>query len=113
MYTFVYRCRVLDESLGDTRTNIINHERSIALALSSSILEKSSVILKAAHLMSQLDVLLALATVSRDNAWSKPTVIENGPFEIEDGRHPLQELCVEAFIPNDTKLSSYSKKVRY
>ena len=104
---------MLDESLGDTRTNIINHERSIALALSSSILEKSSVILKAAHLMSQLDVLLALATVSRDNAWSKPTVIENGPFEIEDGRHPLQELCVEAFIPNDTKLSSYSKKVRY
>lgn len=25
-------------------------------------------------------------------------------IEIRGGRHPLQELCVEVFIPNDTKL---------
>ncbi|KAF3174122.1 MutS protein msh5 [Orbilia oligospora] len=36
--------------------------------------------------------------------WTRPLITEGNIIRIHKGRHPLQELCVAAFIPNDTDL---------
>ncbi len=32
----------------------------------------------------------------------RPAITENKQLNVEGGRHPLQELCVETFVANDT-----------
>ena len=51
-----------------------------------------------------LDCLLSLATVATELQWCRPTLTVTGSLLIEDGKHPLQEMCCETFIPNSTHL---------
>ena len=44
------RCLELDESMGDTATNICDHETSIMIALSAHILKQSALLTDFAHL---------------------------------------------------------------
>jgi dsDNA-specific endonuclease/ATPase MutS2 len=46
--------------------------------------------------------LIALALVAKENNYTRPVLTEERVLEIEGGRHPLQELCVDDFVPNDT-----------
>jgi DNA mismatch repair ATPase MutS len=64
--------------MGDTATNICDHETSIMLALSAFVLERSVLILDIAHSLCQLDCLLSLATVARENNWCRPDVVDQG-----------------------------------
>ena len=64
--------------MGDTATNICDHETSIMLALSAFVLERSVLILDIAHSLCQLDCLLSLATVARENNWCRPDVVDHG-----------------------------------
>ena len=64
--------------MGDTATNICDHETTIMLALSAYVLERSTLLLDIAHLLCQLDCLLSLATVARENNWCKPDLVEKG-----------------------------------
>ena len=77
-----FRCSELDESMGDTATNICDHETSIMLALSAFVLERSVLILDIAHSLCQLDCLLSLATVARENNWCRPDVVDQGTVVI-------------------------------
>jgi DNA mismatch repair protein MSH5 len=45
--------------------------------------------------------LIALALVAKENNYVRPVLTEERVLEIEKGRHPLQELCVDDFVPND------------
>ena len=62
---------------------------------------------KAAHIVSQTDVLCALAEVAAKNNYCMPEVTESGVLEIQDGRHPVVEkmLSNALFVPNDTQLN--------
>lgn len=56
--------------------------------------------------IAELDVLLGLAIASRECDLVRPTVVaEPNVLDIIQGRHFLQELCVESFIPNDTHIA--------
>ena len=68
--------------MGDTATNICDHETSIMLALSAFVLERSVLILDIAHSLCQLDCLLSLATVARENNWCRPDVVDQGTVVI-------------------------------
>jgi DNA mismatch repair protein MSH5 len=46
--------------------------------------------------------LIALALVAKENNYVRPVLTKERVLEIEGGRHPLQELCVDDFVPNDT-----------
>lgn len=52
----------------------------------------------------ELDSIVALALGAQKSGWKAPRVIETSVVEIKDGRHPLQELVVPLFIPNDCSL---------
>ena len=50
---------------------------------------------------SQFKSYAGLASVARDLRYTKPRISETNEIVIHDGRHPLQELCVDTFVPND------------
>lgn len=107
-----HKCYELDQTIGDTATHICDHETSIMLAMATHVLEQSGLILDIAHTISQLDCLLALSIVAKENNWCKPNIIQDGhTLMIKDGRHPLQEQCVQTFVANDTEMSQEDSKM--
>lgn len=57
-------------------------------------------------LCGQFDSLLALALGAEKYNWSRPQMTDDSGIWIEGGRHPLQELVVPCFIPNDCCLAN-------
>lgn len=49
--------------------------------------------------------MICYADISLKNNYSKPELVEENMLSIENGRHPLQEICCDTFIPNDTLIT--------
>ncbi|CAI0437248.1 unnamed protein product [Linum tenue] len=104
---FFYRTpktRELDELLGDIYHKILDMERAITRDVVSHILQFSVQMLKAIDFVAELDCLLSLALVARQNNYVRPILTEETLIDIQNGRHVLQEMTVDTFIPNDTKI---------
>ncbi|KAJ4450533.1 hypothetical protein ANN_01960 [Periplaneta americana] len=93
--------RQLDDVVGDTIVEISNHESRILLGLVQYIQERISPMQKIIKMASELDCLIALAMVAKENNYTRPTLMEEQVLDITGGRHPLQELCVDSYVPND------------
>lgn len=65
-------------------------------------------ILKTAKIISIIDVYTSLASLAKEDNYTKPIMTEDGIIDIKDGRHPVVEanLINESFIPNDTYLDN-------
>ncbi|KAI4388194.1 hypothetical protein MLD38_000547 [Melastoma candidum] len=103
---FFYRTpktRELDDLLGDIHHKILDMERAIIRDLVSHILTFSDHLHKAANLAAELDCFISLAIVARQNNYVRPMLTEETCLDIQNGRHILQEMAVDTFIPNDTK----------
>ena len=61
-----------------------------------------------ADALADLDVLLSLATVAKQNSFSKPSILHStGKLNIIEGRHPVVEaLSKQKFVPNDCLLDN-------
>ncbi|XP_043810859.1 DNA mismatch repair protein MSH5 isoform X8 [Manihot esculenta] len=104
---FFYRTpktRELDDLLGDIYHKILDMERAIIRDLVSHIILFSAYLLKAVNFVAELDCLLSLALVARQNNYVRPILTEETFIDIQNGRHVLQEMTVDTFIPNDTKI---------
>jgi DNA mismatch repair protein MutS len=57
-----------------------------------------------AGVLSQIDVLLALAELARQRNYCRPKMVDEPVLRITDGRHPVLDLTVAegTFVPNDT-----------
>lgn len=95
------RTRKLDSLLGDTLCDIYDKETKIMHKLQNMVLEMKSVFFSVMELLAKLDCLIALSVASKEFNWSQPEMCEDGIFEVLKARHPLQELCVTSFLPND------------
>ena len=51
--------------------------------------------------LKKVEAALALAQTALDLGWTCPTVVDDACLVLKDARHPLQELAVPEFIPND------------
>ncbi len=60
----------------------------------------------AAEALADLDALNSLARLTLDHHWVLPSLTETTEIVIEDGRHPVLDLQVQQFTPNDTRLHS-------
>ncbi|XP_009608754.1 DNA mismatch repair protein MSH5 isoform X4 [Nicotiana tomentosiformis] len=80
-------------------------ERAIMRDLVSHILQLSVHVNKAVNFAAELDCILALALVARQNNYVRPNLTKEDVIDIRNGRHVLQEITVGTFIPNDTKVS--------
>ncbi|XVF77406.1 hypothetical protein PTKIN_Ptkin14bG0040500 [Pterospermum kingtungense] len=104
---FFYRTpktRELDDLLGDIYHKILDMERAIIRDLVSHVLTFSTHLHKAVNFVSELDCFLSLAMVAHQNNYVRPTLTMETILDIQNGRHILQEMTVDTFIPNDTKI---------
>ena len=57
--------------------------------------------------LATLDCLLALAEVAKLPGYVKPDFVDNTEVTVIQGRHPMvEQLLLDAYVPNDVKLSS-------
>ncbi|KAK4158209.1 muts domain V-domain-containing protein [Chaetomidium leptoderma] len=91
----------LDSQYGDLPSRIADEEIEVVMALAAAVLEHEEAILSASELFGELDSLLAFALASEKYNWTAPTMTTSNLIDIVDGRHPLQELLVPSYIPND------------
>jgi len=66
-----------------------------------------------ANVIAVIDNLNGFAKIAIDNNYSKPNIIQNGDFIIEEGRHPVIEKLMdnEQFIANDTILNNNNSQI--
>ncbi|KAM0563807.1 hypothetical protein ACHAPJ_000013 [Fusarium lateritium] len=96
----------LDEEYGDMYCQIGDREVEIIHGLASKVLGHEEPLLSASDMCGEFDAVLALALGAEKYNWRAPQVVEASVIHIEDGRHPLQELVVPAFVPNPCHLAS-------
>ncbi|KAG8300780.1 MutS protein msh5 [Homalodisca vitripennis] len=100
-----YHCaisRELDSLLGDVQLKVIEIESRIVLKLVQYIQRNIAPLVQLTSLIAELDCLLALTQSARDYNLVRPTLTKDKQIHITKGRHILQELCVDVFVPNDT-----------
>ncbi|KYO19006.1 mutS protein-like protein 5 [Alligator mississippiensis] len=106
------RTKELDSMLGDLHCEIRDQETLIMHQLQTKILEKSAVLSNVIEFTAQLDVLLALAVMARENGYCRPRFTQSHGIRIKDGRHPLMELCAKTFVPNPVESGEVTGRVK-
>lgn len=97
--------RHLDQHFGDLFTDICDREIEIIHELALDVLKYEDSLIAASDLCADLDCFLALAEGAKRYNFCRPKLTQENIVNIKGGRHPLQELTVSTFIPNDTYLS--------
>ena len=107
--------RYITDELKEIELKLLNSEEK-ALQIESGIYVKIKEYLSSrieelkitADTIADLDVLLALASVARENSYVRPTMLDNaGKLNIVDGRHPVVEVVSkQRFVPNDCLLDN-------
>mmetsp|Transcript_1582 Transcript_1582/g.2349 ORF Transcript_1582/g.2349 Transcript_1582/m.2349 type:complete len:561 (-) Transcript_1582:161-1843(-) len=98
------RTHELDEEFGDIQGIVADLEASMVRNLTEKILILGKPLRKIGKGLYKLDALLSLATTAINNSFAAPSLVSESKIIIKDGRHPLQELCCEDYIPNDTHM---------
>ena len=86
-------------------------EYQIFLELREKITQYFPAVQKTAKLVSELDALLGLAILSRENNYVCPVVDDSGIIEIREGRHPVIERFVDRYVPNDVALDHEAQEI--
>ncbi|XP_036724177.1 mutS protein homolog 5 isoform X4 [Balaenoptera musculus] len=107
------RTKELDALLGDLHCDIRDQETLLMYQLQCQVLARAAVLTRVLDLASRLDVLLALASAARDYGYSRPHYSARLlGVRIQNGRHPLMELCARTFVPNSTECGGYKGRVK-
>ncbi|KAM9881676.1 MutS domain V [Verticillium dahliae] len=99
------RMRELDAHLGDMYGGILDLEVEILHNLAVDVMVHEDALLAAADICGELDALVAMALAAGKYGWTAPKVTMSNVLSIRAGRHPLQELVLPLYIPNDCYLS--------
>lgn len=106
------RTKELDSLLGDLHCEVRDQETLIMHELQTRILEKAEVLNSVIEYTAQLDVLLALAVIARENTYCRPRFTHRHGFHIKDGRHPLMELCAKTFVANPADSGEATRRIK-
>jgi len=94
----------MDTYLGDIYGQIRDKEIEITQELAERVLEHEEMLTSVSDICGELDSLIALAQGARNYNFTRPRVTDSNIIQIQGGRHPLQELAMPSYIPNDTLL---------
>ncbi|GAB5369893.1 hypothetical protein AAMO2058_001445900 [Amorphochlora amoebiformis] len=107
-----FRTAQLDETFGDLSGLISDSEAAIVRQLTTQVLQYGDEVEVISNRVYELDCLLSLAEAAVLNDFVEPSLVEESVLRIEEGFHPLQSLCTETFIPNDTLMDSNLRRVQ-
>ncbi len=98
----------LEFKLLSCEENALKLELSLFAEIKEHLLGKINELKTTADKIAELDVLLSLALVARENSFVMPTVVEaNEKLSVVDGRHPVVEaVSKQGFVPNDCLLDN-------
>ncbi|KAM9805847.1 mutS protein homolog 5 [Syngnathus typhle] len=94
------RTKELDDLLGDLHCDIRDMETAVMNQLQNAILERSDSLYKVLDLAAELDCLMSLSKVSQEYGYTSPKLITRKAISINQGRHPLLEVCSSVFVAN-------------
>jgi DNA mismatch repair protein MutS len=123
--TFIHRQTTANQvrfttlELSELETRILNAgghaleiEKRLFAGLRQQVLDHAAQLSTLARALAELDVILALARLAREEGWTRPRVDDSRRFEIAGGRHPVVEAALKrdgaAFVANDCDLSDHS-----
>lgn len=88
-------------------------EYDLFCKLRDTLSTQASLFLQCSHHIAVIDTLIALAKVSRENAYTRPHFIEENSITIHRGRHPVVEKITEVgkYIPNDLVLNGTERQI--
>jgi DNA mismatch repair protein MSH5 len=105
---FVYwkntRMRQLDNELGDIHSAIADLESAIIRDVEAKLLKMKHELIVSSITIAEFDCLIAFATSASQFNLVRPTIVDEKVINIKNGRHPLQALCVDLFVPNSTAM---------
>jgi DNA mismatch repair protein MSH5 len=81
-------------------------EASIIRQLEQKVLEFETQLADLGVRLSEIDVLASFAEVSQDYKYVRPKLVAEPLLLVKGARHPLQEITVETFVPNDIAVSN-------
>jgi DNA mismatch repair protein MutS len=92
----------LESELNNASERIVEIERTLFLALRSTVKEAVPWLLGVSEAASEIDVFQSFAFAATVHGYTRPEVSENGDLTIEEGRHPVVEAHLPggAFVPN-------------
>ena len=100
------RTKELWESVGDIDGSVAKTEQELARTIEDFIIAREHDLLALTNVIARLDTVLSFALVAAEHNMVRPTMRADTVLLIKNGRHPLQEISVKTFIPNDTLLAS-------
>ncbi|MBQ3115620.1 MAG: DNA mismatch repair protein MutS [Clostridia bacterium] len=107
--------RYVTEELKELEVKLLSsEERALAIEnkifndIKQTLAQKIPELKETADAIACLDVILSLATVARENSYSRPDIVSGGEtLDIVEGRHPVIEaISKQHFVPNDCLLDS-------
>lgn len=98
------KMRQMDQELGDLWAGICDVEIEIVHDLAQRVLESEQLLIRSSDVLGELDCLLALAHGAAVHKLVRPRFVEDNIIAVRGGRHPLQEMVVPSYVPNDTSI---------
>ena len=88
-------------------------ERQLYETLHQQLAQHAHRFQRMAQILSEIDVLAALAEVAVTRQYSRPTLDDSDILAITEGRHPVLEAMAqeERFVPNDTLLDRERRQI--
>ena len=97
----------LEDTILGAEDNAVKLEYDMFLSIRETLKENLENIRKTAVALKNIDALQSLAKCAAVNGYVRPSLNEEGRYEIINGRHPVVESSIgtEHFVPNDTLLT--------
>jgi len=86
-------------------------EYELFCRLRNQITVAGASLLKTARVIAELDVLCSLAEVALARGYTKPEIVDEDVLEVEAGRHPVVDVGVGSFVPNDLNLAEETRLI--
>ena len=101
---FEEKCLFAEDTLKKLEENALK-------SLIERVLKELPLLKMVAHCVAWIDVYTAFVRIAQKEGYVCPTILEEGSFVIEEGRHPLVEtlLSYKSFIPNSLILSATNR----
>lgn len=98
--------RELDMNIGDIRAEISDRQKTLMIELEDKVLASEEGLHLLSYIIESLDAIISLGTIAIELNFKRPVMTEEDVIIIKGGRHILQEMVVETFVPNDTFVTS-------
>lgn len=98
-------CFQLDDEIGDIKGTLNDTRKKIFLALEEVLIEAESSIVDMSLSIGALDAIISLTKVAVEMKFSRPEIVQDSVIIIKNGLHPLVQLAVDAYVPNDTYMT--------